>query len=587
MRLPLRSYFSLLREYLLPQWPRALGLLALISGGIGLQLWSPQLIQRFLDTALAGGAFSELIRLATLFMAAAVVQQALRAYTRYASEYISWTATNDLRADLALHCLGLDMAFHKSHTPGELLERVDGDVNQLAAFFSRLVVDLGSNALLLVGVLAVLYHEQRAAGGVAAIYAVVSLIMLLGVSNVAVPYMVKQRETTAEFYGLVGEQLAGREDLRANGGLGYARLHFIDLLSILYRRTRDANFRGYSLWLSATAAIGLGNAMTFLLGAYFWRRGLMTIGTVYLIFHYIQLLGQPLEEIRSHLQELQRATAGISRIAELRALRPTVVDGQGTPLPAGPLAVSFTDVSFAYEGDDRVLEGISFRLAPGSVLGLLGRTGSGKTSLIRLLMRLYDPAAGVISLGDVPLPELRLADLRRSVAVVTQDVQLFNASLRDNLTLFEPSLPDDRLIATLRELGLGEWYDGLSAGLETRLGSRGGGAGGDAGLSAGQAQLLALARVFLADPRLVILDEASSRLDPATEALIERAVDRLLAGRTAIVIAHHLTTVQRANEIMILSDGRIVEHGERLALAGDPTSRFSGLLRTGLEEVLA
>jgi ABC-type multidrug transport system fused ATPase/permease subunit len=235
-----------------------------------------------------------------------------------------------------------------------------------------------------------------------------------------------------------------------------------------------------------------------------------------------------------------------------------------------------------------VLENITFRLAPGSVLGLLGRTGSGKTSLIRLLMRLYDPATGVVSLGDVPLPELRLADLRRSVAVVTQDVQLFNASLRDNLTLFEPSLPDDRLITTLRELGLGEWYDGLSAGLDTRLGSgSGGGAGGDAGLSAGQAQLLALARVFLADPRLVILDEASSRLDPATEALIERAVDRLLVGRTAIVIAHHLTTVQRANEIMILSDGRIVEHGGRLALAGDPTSRFSGLLRTGLEEVLA
>jgi ABC-type multidrug transport system fused ATPase/permease subunit len=152
--------------------------------------------------------------------------------------------------------------------------------------------------------------------------------MLLGVSNVAVPYMVKQREATAEFYGLVGEQLAGREDLRANGGLGYARLRFIDLLRILYRRTRDANFRGYSLWLSATAAIGLGNAMTFLLGAYFWRRGLMTIGTVYLVFHYIQLLGQPLEEIRSHLQELQRATAGISRIAELRALRPTVFDGK-------------------------------------------------------------------------------------------------------------------------------------------------------------------------------------------------------------------------------------------------------------------
>jgi ATP-binding cassette subfamily B protein len=165
--------------------------------------------------------------------------------------------------------------------------------------------------------------------------------------------------------------------------------------------------------------------------------------------------------------------------------------------------------------------------------------------------------------------------------MVTQEVQLFRGSVRDNLTFFAPGIPDERLWEVLYSLGLGDWAAGLPSGLDTVLET------GSAGLSAGQAQLLAFARVFLRDPGLVILDEASSRLDPATEALIERAVDRLLANRTGVIIAHRLATVERADDILILEAGRVVEWGERAALAADPESRFSRLLRTGMEEVLA
>jgi ATP-binding cassette subfamily B protein len=171
--------------------------------------------------------------------------------------------------------------------------------------------------------------------------------------------------------------------------------------------------------------------------------------------------------------------------------------------------------------------------------------------------------------------------VRQRVGMVTQNVELFRASIRDNLTLFNPSISDVRLHRVLDDLGLSEWLAGLPEGLDTEL------AAGGADLSAGQAQLLAFARVFMGDPGLVILDEASSRLDPATERLIERSVDRLLEGRTAIIIAHRLATVQRADEILILDQGRVVEHGPRAALAGDPGSHFARLLRTGLEEVLA
>jgi ABC-type multidrug transport system fused ATPase/permease subunit len=233
-----------------------------------------------------------------------------------------------------------------------------------------------------------------------------------------------------------------------------------------------------------------------------------------------------------------------------------------------------------------VLRQIDLSLPPEAVLGLLGRTGSGKTTLIRLLARLYDPTQGVIRLEGKPLPELSLAGLRQGVGVVTQEIQLFDASLRDNLTLFDPSISDERILQALEMLGLGGWYRGLPQGLEAKIQPNSGAAGAAAGLSAGEAQLLAFVRVFLRDPGLVILDEASSRLDPATERRLEKAIDQLLRGRTAIIIAHRLDTVQRADTIMILDDGRQIEFGTREALIQDASSHYSRLLKTGLQEAL-
>jgi ATP-binding cassette subfamily B protein len=201
-----------------------------------------------------------------------------------------------------------------------------------------------------------------------------------------------------------------------------------------------------------------------------------------------------------------------------------------------------------------------------------------------LLFRLYDPDNGTIALGSGDAPadvrEIPLRELRQRVGMVTQSIQLFHATVRDNLTFFDPSIPDARILNVIHELGLRAWFEALPQGLGTVLESGGG------GLSAGEAQLLAFTRIFLQDPGLVILDEASSRLDPATEALIERAVDRLVQDRTAIIIAHRLGTVERADDIMILEDGCICEYGERAHLARDPSTRFYHLLQTGMEEVL-
>ena len=279
---------------------------------------------------------------------------------------------------------------------------------------------------------------------------------------------------------------------------------------------------------------------------------------------------------------MQTVGASVERLIELRQTQSELEDGPGADVPDGPLPLGFDNVSFAYTEEEPVLKGLSFQLEPGKVLGLLGRTGSGKTTLARLVFRLYDPDRGPGDSGRRRRPPAQVeSDLRQRVAIVTQDVQLFQASVRDNLTFFDRSISDERIRAVIEELELADWYQSLPDGLDTQLET------GGQGLSAGEAQLLAFTRVFLRDPGLVILDEASSRLDPATERRIERAIDKLLQERTAIVIAHRLGTVHRADEIMILEEGEMREYGERERLAGDPNSRFYSLLQTGLEEVLA
>jgi ATP-binding cassette subfamily B protein len=307
----------------------------------------------------------------------------------------------------------------------------------------------------------------------------------------------------------------------------------------------------------------------------------VTIGTVYLFVNYINLLDEPFWAMTHEIESFQTIGACVERLTEFRNFKAEVVDGPGVDIPAQPLALAFKDVTFSYNGNDSVLSGLSFQLQPRSILGLLGRTGSGKTTLARLIFRLYDPGSGCIEINGADIQDARLEPLRRSIAIVTQDVQLFRASVRDNLTFFDRGIPDEKILATLEELELGDWYRALPKGLDTPLET------GSRSLSAGEAQLLAFTRVFLRDPGLVILDEASSRLDPATEQRLERAIDKLLKNRTAIIIAHRLGTVQRADEIMILDGGMVSEYGDRQQLATDVNSRFYQLLQTGLEEVLA
>jgi len=570
------GYGAFFARYMKPHRARVIILGALLLVSIGLQLISPQILRRFIDMAQAGEPLRMLTVLSLVFLGTGLAQQGVSIATTYLGNELAWRATNTLRVDLADHCLKLGMPFHKLHTPGQMIERVDGDVLALANFFSQFTIQILGSLLLLVGILGALFLEDWRLGLGLLAFVAVSLAALAKIRSYAIAESTAERETSAQLFGFIEERLSSLDDIRANGAGAYVMRRFYETLRTFATTGIHAWTRRSALWLLSMGLFTVGQLLALALGAALFYSGSVTVGTVYLLVHYTMMLFQPIEQLSQQLQDLQKAGASIGRARELMGIRPEPDEGTVSNVPGEALAVTFQDVSFVYEdGEERVLQGLTFDLKPGTNLGLLGRTGSGKTTLSRLLFRLYAPSDGTILLGGVPLQDIRLGALRQRIGMVTQDVQLFGATVRDNLTLFDPSIADEKLVAILEELGLGEWYAALPKGLDTEL------TGGGGGLSAGEGQLLALARVFLKDPGLVILDEPSASLDPATERLIERAMFRLLQGRTAIIIAHRLSTVQRVDEIMILEDGHIVEHGSRSLLAADPGSRFHHLLQTG------
>ena len=602
-----REYRALLARYLVPLRARAVLLGALILAATGLQVYTPQISAAFVDAAVDGHAVADLIRLALLFLGLAFGSRLVLLASTYLTQDLKWRTTNRLRGDLARHCLRLGMPFFDAHTPGEMVERIDGDVMALANLLSAFVLHLVANGLLLLGVLLALALENYVLGLVFAVYTIVTFLLLRRTIGLASPAWRAEREASARVYGYLEERLGGTEDIRTCAAEKHTVAGFYAALRQQFLAARPATLLSVAPWAVAFSMFALNEGAGFLLGLRLYDSHSISLGVVYLILQYASMVSRPLELISRQIQDLQTAGASLMRVSELFSAPVESVqscqDGDGTQTaPAGltlpaagdgarPPALRCSGVCFAYTPDVPVLDDVSFDLPAGQVLGLLGRTGSGKTTIARLLLRFYTPARGVISLSEGDewrdIQSIALSALRRRIGVVTQNVQLFGANVRDNLTLFgalrpaeDPAACDARLVAILSELGLRDWYDQLPQGLDTLLESNG------AGLSAGQAQLLTLARLFLQDPGLVILDEATSRLDPVTERLVDRAVGRLLSGRTAIIIAHRLSTVLRADRVVILDNGRVLEQGERTRLAADPSSRFAALLRTGMPEAL-
>jgi ATP-binding cassette subfamily B protein len=574
-RVSVRAYLRLLAHYLRPHGRRVAWLSLFVFGYTGVRLAGPQILRDFIDTAVEGGDIDRLMWAAFLYVGVALGRQLCFLGSSYFSQDVGWRATNRMRSELAEHCLRLDMNFHGEHTPGELVERVDGDTSTLANFLSGFIARVTSGILLLIGVLIFIWYENWQLGAAMTAFAGVAFFIINLTRSVAVPIYSAEREGFSRLYGFIEERLGGIEDVRANGAVTFIMNRFFKVNRDAYGRVLRSEVMGAVLRSITMILFAFGHAMTMAMSLWLYTKGEFSIGTVYLVFEYMTLLRFPLFMITEQINDLQKATAGLKRIEALYRIKSRIKDGSQEPAP-GALCVDFDGVSFDYHEDNPVLREVSFRLEAGRTMGLLGRTGSGKSTLTRLLFRFYDVHAGEISLGGTPVRDLQLNGLRQRVGMVTQDVQIFRATVRENLSLFDETVDDDAIIGAIESLGLMDWFQTQPEGLDTLINA--------GGLSAGESQLLAFARVFLKDPGLVILDEPSSRLDPATERRIDHAVDELLRGRTGLIIAHHLATVHRVDDILILDEGSVLEFGERTRLSADKDSRFSQLLAVGLED---
>ena len=602
-RVSFGEYATLLKQYLRHLKSRFFWLIIFMAISIVLSLLSPQILRFFIDVAtnkledskdlLRPFLFplAELLRqdplvtASLLFIALSIVGQFIWLVTSYLSQDIGWKTTNQIRGDLAQHCLSLDMTFHHQKTPGEMVERVDGDTTALATFFSALVIDVFGGLIRLGLILLMIFLEDWRIGLAMTAFTAISIYVFNLTRSVAVPIYAAEREGYAKMFGFIEERLGGIEDIRTNGGVPYTMSRFFKVIQEVFQLNLRSDIFGECLRSLTRALFALGYALAMGICIWLYQNNLFTLGSIVLILAYMRQLQFPLDTISRRINELQHATAGMKRIEELYHTKSSLKDGIQSLVPQSETdlhpdatpAISFSQVTFSYVGDEIVLNDVSFELREGKVLGLLGRTGSGKTTITRLLFRLYDANQGQIQIAGTPIQNLKQADLRRYIGLVTQDVQLFNATVRQNLTLFDDQISSEKIISVIDNLGLTSWYQSLPEGLDSMLSA------GGSGLSAGEAQLLAFTRIFLKDPAIIVLDEPSSRLDPATEARIDLALRKLLQGRTSIIIAHRLGTLQRVDEIMILEDGHIREYGDRQALVADPQSRFSQLLSAGLE----
>jgi ATP-binding cassette, subfamily B, multidrug efflux pump len=525
--------------------------------------------------------------LVLLLLLAVLLRLGLQGIQTFNVQAVGQRLTARIRNDLFAHAMALSLRFHDRTPVGKLLTRLTSDVDALAEVFgSGAVGVLGDLVTLAVIAATMLVIEWR-----------LGLLLLVSQLPVTFGILWLQKRYRKANYRVREELSQLNADLQENlQGLEVVQMFRREALnSARFSRTTDAYRRavtGTILYDSAISAfiewVALGAvALVLALGGWMVSGAAMGLGTLTTFILYSQRLFDPLRQLAERFTQIQGGLTAVERIGELLEEPIEIQDRSAAERGAaasrsaaeshGPGEVVFEDVCFAYRPDEPILEHLSMRIAPGEHVALVGPTGSGKTTVIRLLCRLYEPQQGRILLDGVNIQDLPQATLRQRLGVVLQDTFLFSGNVADNLRLDAP-IARERLERWCRDLGLNPLLERLPDGLATQLRERGG------NLSSGERQLLAVARVAIRDPSVLVMDEATAFMDPSTEATLQRDLDTLLSGRTAIVIAHRLATVEAADRILVLQRGRLVEQGNHLALRaqGGLYARLAELQERGL-----
>lgn len=548
--------------------------LVLAVCGTALQLVVPVTIQRLIDDQILapGGVDTGAVFLGgAIALLAVVVAAAARRWSLARLARSSSTGLADLRVAAFSHIHRLAMLHVQSERRGALVSRVTSDIETMQTFmeWGGVGMILGSAQLLLAVVVMLVYRWQLALSVVVGV--VVYAAIMLASQRILRRAHDRQRERVADSLAAMGEAISGLETVRAYGMEGVVMRRLSSALDRQFRAEFRTATLGAGLFSSAELFAGLITAMVVAVGIVFGGGWGMTAGTLVAFLFLVNLLVEPVQMLVETIDMAQSAGAGLRQVLGVLDTEVEVPDPvDGVDLPDGRLGLSFSGVRFRYPTGGDVLTDVSIEIAPGAAVAVVGETGSGKTTFAKLATRLLDPSDGTVAIGGADLRTVRFSSLRRRVAYVPQEGFLFDMSVADNVRYGKPGVDDLGITAAFVDLGISDWMRSLPDGLATRVGERG------SNLSAGERQLVALVRAWIADPDVLVLDEATSAVDPALEVQLRRAIERLLQGRTSITIAHRLSTAEAADEVLVFHDGHLVERGPHriLVTAGGVYARL-------------
>jgi ATP-binding cassette, subfamily B, bacterial len=544
----------------------------------------PLLVQRGIDKGippiLDGGPAHTLMVIVGVLCAVVLIQATSRMFFLHRSGQIGQKVLLELRRRVYRHFQRLDIAFHERYTSGRVVSRSTNDVEAIQDMLETGFDSLITAVLTLIGtsILLVTLDVRLGLMCLAAFPVLVALVWWF--RNESAKTYRKVRESAALVIVQFVETMTGIKAVQAYRREPRNQEIFEDIAD-RYREINEKTFRLLAIFMPGVKLVGnITTGVVLLYGGYRVLHGQMTIGTLAAFLLYLRMFFEPMQEISQFFNTFQSASSALEKLAGVLAERPGIKDPKHPAvLPTVRGDIAFRDVRFSYVPDRPVLPDLTFSVPAGQTVALVGTTGAGKTTIAKLIARFYDPTSGSVTLDGIDLRDLSQSELRRHVVMVTQENFMFDGTVADNIRFGRPDATDDEVVAAAAAVGADRFIGSLTDGYDTDVAKRGG------RLSAGQRQLVAFARAFLADPAVLILDEATSSLDIPSERMVQRALETVLADRTALVIAHRLSTVQVADRVLVLDHGRVVEDGAPGDLIARGDGQYAALHRAWVESL--